>query len=209
MKSLPRENEPAGGLRDIYSLIDTMLVEQGGSAGGFGVGRNSSSSPMSRVGSSRRMILPSSSSTCCSMATNSVYTNGTALCIFDDSTVDTFQRNCAWSQQEQQQQQQQQPLSRNAAAAVAPSEHSQWSEESCPWEANWAELTTLCSEASVVAPLGLPPPPLSSTSWPVPSLRHRPPPHNRPEAAADENDEMPTSLHHYFTWKPMYHKVEV
>jgi hypothetical protein len=205
MGSLPHHNDkkPAG-LRDIYSLIDTMLVEQG--SGGLGVvGPNSYSSPMSKSRSTRRM-LPSSS---CSLATSSVYTTGTtALCIFDDDTVDTFgtTKRHAWPQQH---------CSRNAnrlSHTASPSEAV--SSESCPWEDNWAELT-LRSEASLVAPFNgallPPPPPLSLSSWPVPSLRHRPPPHHRPPeaAAANNHDEVPASVHHYFTWKPMYHQVEV
>jgi hypothetical protein len=197
MGTLPQDHEQSA-LRDIYSLIDTMLVEQEGS----GVG---TSSPMSKLRSTSRRMLPSST---CSMAeTSSVYTTGTALCIFDDDTVDTFcntntKRN-AWPKPPQ--------LSIDATPlSHTVSEHSRLSQESfCPWEANWAELT-LRSEASVVEPLDKTPLPLPlSSSWSVPSLHHRPPPH-RPEANdADVHGEMPTSLHHYFTWKPMYHKAEV
>jgi hypothetical protein len=195
--------DDAPDLRDIYSLIDAILVEQCGEAD-----RHCASRTKAWTRSTRETYRSLHSSG--TVASRSLYTNSTPLCIFDDASVDTFYSK--WKEHRTMKRATK-PLPKPCRRSVRSSsthEKLVWYDVDCPWETNWAELT-LRSDESVESTylLGDGGGPghyhgHSATAWPMPSMHttHRPDP-----TPADAS--YTGASHVYRAWKPKWHLLEV
>jgi hypothetical protein len=191
----PHEN--ASDLRDIYSLIDTILAEQYDESARHCASRHTTA----RVHRSTRAIpsLPSAGS----VASSSVCTANTPFCIFDDASVDTFH----WRKDRTAKRAAEPlPKQRRRRAVRSSSIHEKrvWSEEDCPWETNWAEFT-LRSDESVESALLLNSDAAMACGWPMPlpilhATTYSPNPNPMDASYASRL---------YVTWKPKCHRVEV
>jgi hypothetical protein len=195
-----RSHVNAPHLRDIYSLIDTILAEQ------YGESARHCVSHTTATARSTRSPIPSSPSPG-SVASSSLYT---PLFIFDDASVDTFNRR-----KDRTTNRAAEPLPKQCRRTVrSSSTHGilVCTEVECPWDTNWAELT-LRSDESVGTALSLNGcggggdsryhGHSADTAWPLPSMHtttHRPNPNPTDESYSSRL---------YVAWRPKCHLLEV